>query len=119
MGADNQFSIEQSGDFNEVVATGAGILFDQQFMAQQQGDFNLIDVLLAGSDNVMNITQIGAGNWVTGDTGPSFVQGGNAGLVSISQLGNDNLVMGSQMGSGNMMTVTQVGDFNTATVIQH
>ena len=111
-------SVDQSGDANEVLLTSDVAVSGNAMTAEQNGDINLVDILLAGNSNTIEILQNGAGNWVAGDDG-YFAVAGNNGVLAISQQGNDNLVLGSQAGDGNIMSVTQVGDFNTAIVVQN
>ena len=83
----------------------------------QQGDLNLVDLLVTGSGNELDIQQSGNGNWVASSDGAAAVTG-NDGTISVNQQGNDNLVNVQQGGEGSVVTVVQNGDFNVATINQ-
>lgn len=120
-GVGNVVSIEQIGNENDgaITLASTGAANGNEILASQVGDLNLLDLVVNGDGNTINILQEGTGNWITAEEGATFEINASFTSFSVEQLGNENLIVGEIIGVGGSVLISQIGDYNIATVYQN
>jgi hypothetical protein len=116
----NGVMLSQEGNQNDGAITLAtsGESNNNIIMAEQYGELNLLDLVVNGSDNFVQIIQEGSGNWVTAEDGGTFMMTASSTSFMVTQFGNENLVTGSISGTSGEISISQTGDYNVAVVNQ-